>query len=160
MPAPIAWTVFLTGLRLIWDSPQTNSPSSLWLLALILGFSLFFWDGILGYQPIVHRIWGNWKRAVEVGIPVANVATTPGYLSDTLQLLFHFLSWPLVFLLGLFRWNAVTPLTQPISQVTDRLRFLPPGWPEVTTAALLWLVAGTAVFLFRVAFRSHQPSER
>jgi hypothetical protein len=58
MPAPIALTIFLTGLRLIWDWPQANSPSSLWLFALILGFSLFFWDGILGYQP---------NRAAHVG---------------------------------------------------------------------------------------------
>jgi hypothetical protein len=160
MPAAIASVVFLTGLRLIWDSPQANSPSSLWLFALILGFSLFFWDGILGYQPIVRCMWGNCKRAIQLGIPLGAAPPTAVYLTDTLQLLIHFLSWPLVFLFGVFRWNAVTPLTQPVSQVTDRLRFLPPGWPEVTTAALLWLVAGIAVFLFRVAFRFRQHSER
>jgi hypothetical protein len=155
MPAPVALTIFLTGLRLIWDSPQANSPSSLWLFALILGFGLLFWDGILGYQPIVRSMWKNWRRAVEVGMPVADVAL-PRYLTDTIQLLLHFLSWPLVFLLGLFRWNRVTPLTQPVSQITDGLRFLPLGWPEVITAVVLWIVAGIIVFLLRLASRSHQ----
>jgi hypothetical protein len=160
MPAPIALTIFLTGLRLIWDSPQANSPSSLWLSGLVLGFSLFFWDGIFGYQPVVRRVWGNWNRAVEAGFPTADAVPTPHYVTDSLQLLVHSLSWPLVFLLGLFRWNTVTPLTQPISQVTERLRFLPFGWPEVTAAALLWLVTGTAVSLLRTVFRSHRTFDR
>jgi hypothetical protein len=160
MPAPIALTVFLTGLRLIWDSPQANSPSRFWLFALVIGFSLFFWDGILGYKPIVRCMWANWKRAVELGIPATEVARTVFCLTDTLQLLVHFFSWPVVFLFGLFRWNTVTPLTQLISEVTDRLGFLPAGWPEVTAAALLWLVAGAIVYLLRVPFRSHQTFER
>src|SRR5271169_2697391 len=47
VPAPIALAILLTGLRLIWESPS-NSPASLWLMILILGFSFFFFDGLLG----------------------------------------------------------------------------------------------------------------
>lgn len=161
LPAAIALTIFLTGLRLIWDSPTENPPSDLWLSALILGFSFFFWDGILGYRPIVRRLWRNWKRAIEDGIPVSAAVSTPKYLTDTLQLLLHFISWPFIFLFGLFRWNPVTPWTQPISEVTGALRILPYGWPEVITAILLWLGTGLTLIsiygLFRVtAFGQHK----
>jgi hypothetical protein len=153
-PAPIALIVFLTGLRLIWDSPKDNSPASLWLAGLVLGFGLFFWDGILGYQPIVRRMWDHWKHLPDADAPIATAATMPHYLSDSLQLALHFLSWPFVFLLGFFRWNAVTPLTAPISNLTYRLARFSTGWPEVITAILLWLLAGVAVGLGRALLRS------
>jgi hypothetical protein len=103
-------------------------------------------------------MWGNWGRALEAGIAAADAVPTPDYLTDTLQLFIHFLAWPLLFLVGLFRWNTVTPLTGPISQVTDRLRILPSGWPEVTTAMLLWLLAGIGVLLVRAFFGPRRPS--
>ncbi len=97
-------------------------------------------------------MWGTWKRTIEAGTPAA--AAAPRYVTDSLQLFVHFLSWPFVFLFGLFRWNPVTPQTRAISEVTDHLRILPTGWPEVTTAALLWLIIGILVFLCRAAFSS------
>jgi len=155
-PAPVALTVFLTGLRLMWDSPQTNSPCSVWLFALVLGFSLFFWDGIFGYRPIVRRMWITWKRAAETGAAGGDTFLAPRHLTDTLQLFTHFVSWPLVFVFGLFRLNPGTRLTRPICQIAESLRVLPSGWPEVTTAALLWLVIGIAVSLLRTVFGSHR----
>jgi hypothetical protein len=55
-PAPIALIIFLTGLRLIWDKPAKNAPSELRLSALIASFSVFFFDGIVGYQPAVRKM--------------------------------------------------------------------------------------------------------
>jgi hypothetical protein len=153
-PAPIALMVFLTGLRLIWDSPQPNSPVNLWLVGLIIGFGLFFWDGILGYQPIVRRMWEYWKQLRDAGTVIADAAPMPCYLRDTLQLTLHFLSWPIVFLLGFFRWSAVTPLTAPISNLIYRLASLSTGWPEVIAAIILWLLAGAVVGLGRILLRS------
>jgi len=159
-PAPIAVAVLLTGLRLIWDSPQVNSPSSLWLFVMVVGYSLFFWDGILGYRPIVRRMWRDWKQSADAGIPVARPACTRRYATDTLQLALHFFSWPLISVFGLFRWNALTLPTQAIAHLIGRLRVLPPGWPEVTTAALLWLLAGVLVASVRACFRPHQAFDR
>jgi len=158
MPGPIALAVFLSGLRLIWDSPEANSPSSLWLFGLIVGFSLFFWDGILGYQPIVRRLWKNWKYASDAEIPVGGQMETARNVTDRAQLLLHCMSWPFVFLLGLFRWNVVTPFTRPILQIIARLRFLPAGWPEVSTAALIWIIAGITILLVRTLLRIRQAS--
>ena len=136
LPAPIALTILRTGLRLIWEAPQANSPARLWLLGMVFGFSLFFWDGIFGYRPIVRRMW---ERAA-------------GGAADTLQLLLHCLSWPLVFLLGLFRWDAVTPLTQIVPLALAHLRVLPLGWPEVVVASLIWAGVGGAAVLVRHLF--------
>jgi hypothetical protein len=119
---------------------------------MVVGFSVFFWDGIFGYQPIVRQMWAVWRHAASAGIPVDAVSTARRGM-DSWQLLLHFLSWPLIFLLGLFRWNPAMALTQTVSQITDRLRVLPRGWPETITASLVWVVAGMAVLLVRLALR-------
>jgi hypothetical protein len=103
-------------------------------------------------------MWGNWQSAAEAGVPVT--AAAPRYATDSLQLFVHFLSWPFVFLFGLFRWNPVTPFMHVVSQVTDHLRILPPGWPEVTMAVLLWLITAIVVFLCRAAFSSPRARYR
>jgi hypothetical protein len=147
VPAPIALTIFLTGLRLIWEAPEANSPARLWLFGMVVGFSVFFWDGIFGYQPIVRRLWEEWGQAAEAGVPKV------GSITGALQLLLHFLSWPLVFILGLFRWDAVTPLTWPVSQMIAHLGVLSPGWAEVVVASLIWVGAGLAILFFRALYR-------
>jgi hypothetical protein len=147
VPAPIALTIFLTGLRLIWEAPATNSPARLWLFGMVVGFSVFFWDGIFGYQPIVRRMWEEWERAA-----AARVSKVGG-VADAVQLFLHFLSWPLVFLLGLFRWDAVTPFTRPVSQMIAHLSVLSPGWPEVVVASLIWVGAGMTILFLRALHR-------
>jgi hypothetical protein len=142
-PAPIALTVLLTGLRLVWETPEANSPARLWLFGMVAGFSVFFWDGICGYQPIVRRMWVASRQAAEAG--VAKV----GGVADAVQLFLHFLSWPLVFLFGLFRWEAVTPFTRPVSQIVGSLHALPRGWPEVAVALLIWIGAGLTILFLR-----------
>jgi hypothetical protein len=156
VPAPVALMIFLTGLRLIWQasgniaSPNGRNPlSAFWLQALIIGFSLFFWDGIFGYTPIVRGLRKSWET--ESG-PAESRPQAPLFI-ESIQLLIHLLSWPLVFLVGVFRWDFPTVLTSPIEGVEHRLSFLPIGWPEVTMAIVLWLSAGLFVSLVRFYFK-------
>jgi hypothetical protein len=156
VPAPVALMIFLTGLRLIWQasgnvaSPNGgNSLSAFWLQALIIGFSLFFWDGIFGYTPIVRGLRKRWRT--DSGSSQSQPQAQP--LNETVQLLIHLLSWPVVFLVGVFRWDFPTVLTSPIEGLERGLGFLPSGWPGVTTATLLWLLTGLLVSLARFCFR-------
>jgi hypothetical protein len=156
VPAPVALMIFLTGLRLIWQGEGNvappnvgNSLSAFWLQALIIGFSLFFWDGIFGYTPIVR---GLRKSCDTEGGPAESCPQAPPFI-ETIQLLIHLLSWPLVFLMGVFRWDFPTVLTSPIEGAEHRLSFLPAGWPAVTTAISLWLLIGLFVSLVRFRFK-------
>lgn len=156
VPAPVALMIFLTGLRLIWQesgniaSPNGgNSLSAFWLQALIIGFSLFFWDGIFGYTPIVRGLRKSWET--ESG-PAESRPEAPPFI-ESIQLLIHLLSWPLVFLLGVFRWDFPTVLTTPIEGAEHGLSFLPTGWPEITIAIVMWLSIGLLVSAVRFRFR-------
>ncbi len=137
VPAPIALTILLSGLRLIWLSPDVNSPAHLWLSMLIVGFSVFFWDGIVGYLPIVRRL-------------AANGDQTPPRLAETLQLSLHCASWPFLFLLGLHHWKPQTAVIPFVGFATARLRVLGRGWPEVLMALLLWLFVGLLICVVRI----------
>lgn len=147
-PAPIALTILLTGLRLLWQ--QSGDPSQeggyslsgFWLQGLVIGFSLFFWDGIFGYTPIVRSLYRQWNSedVRQMGRPAA---------MESAQLLIHLLSWPVVFLIGALRDDSPTPLTPAIASVLAQLSFLPPGWPDVIVAVLLWLLMGAIVGLCR-----------
>jgi hypothetical protein len=149
VPAPIAVTIFLTGLRLIWELPERNSPSSVWLFGLVLGFGFFFFDGIFGYTPIVAGFHDHWRRATENSAPVAIAAQEYRRPLERAQLFVHFLSWPFVFLLGLSGWNPPNPITACIASFERWLGFLPRGWAPVTVAVILWASMGTAVIAIR-----------
>jgi hypothetical protein len=152
MPAPVAVAILLTGLRLIWDTPALNSPAgNLWLVVLIVGFGCFFFDGIFSFQPIVRDLHHHWQVAEESNMAAEHARwTCPVRRWQELQLLLHTLSFPVVFVFGVFRWNPPNPVTPLLVRVADRLpAFLPTGWPEVTMAILLWVAAGFAVVLSR-----------
>jgi hypothetical protein len=146
-PAPIAIAILLTGLRLVWggavsDPPAVGkSPSTLWLVLIISGFSFFFWDGIFGYTPIVDR-WRARLEALREGDSVAGAMP----VSERLQLFGHFVSWPLVFVCGVYRWDTANPISSAVEGAIGALGSLPKGWPEVLMALAIWLAAGAAVF--------------
>lgn len=144
VPAPAALLIFLSGLRLIFELPVQNSPSSVWLCLLIVSFGFFFWDGLLFFAPTVEQIYEHWCDAGRTdgqgnGLPLR---PTRG---ESAQLLFHFVSFPLVFLLGVFRWSPLGSLTAAIRKIEHVLSFLPFGWPQVVTAILLWASMGLLV---------------
>jgi hypothetical protein len=158
VPAPVALLLFLTGLRLIWQTHgdtaqgQGNSMSTFWLQGLVIGFAVFFWDGILGYTPIVRGLRKQWESGPAGSAP-SKLSPGPQPLSEAVQLMLHLLSWPVVFLLGVFRWDFPTILTPAVESLERRLNLLPAGWPEVTTAVLLWLLMGLLVGFARILFR-------
>jgi hypothetical protein len=163
VPAPVALTIFLTGLRLIWQRAgdeasigEGYSLSAFWLQALIVGFSLFFWDGILGFTPIVRNMRRRWDADAFPSQQRPGVQP----VGETVQLLIHLLSWPVVFLVGVFRWDFPTFLTGSIEGLERHLSRLPPGWPEVTTALMLWLLTGALVASVRFCFKSVTRSAR
>jgi hypothetical protein len=152
-PAPLALAIFLTGLRLIWESPA-NSPDSLWLLILIAGFSFFFFDGLLGYTPIVRRMLAYWETVSRERTSVRSAARAWHCTRDQLQLAAHCLSWPLLFMAGFTRWERENWLSRHIIGLEGRLSVIPDGWRRVTVAIALWIVAGMVVVLLRVCRRS------
>lgn len=148
LPGPIALTILLTGLRLIWEDPQTYSPEHSWLLILIAGFSLFFWDGLLGFMPIVRRIWSRTKAAAHRAGGTSKLVLSG---SDSVQLLLHFVSLPPLIAVGIARPHFANPVSNWISSLEGGLSFLPTGWPQATAAILIWLAIGVAVFAARMA---------
>jgi hypothetical protein len=152
IPAPAALTVFLTGLRLMWESPEANSPAELWLLCMVLGFSFFFFDGIFGYTHIISELDSYWRGAVDQKTPLKIAA---GYHrpSARVQILMHTVSWPFVFLLGVFRWNPPNPLSGYVAALEHAFNWLPTGWPQIAVALLLWALMGMVVGAVRILSR-------
>jgi hypothetical protein len=160
-PAPIALTILLTGLRLIWEGAiarppvPAKSPATFWLLVIIIGFGVFFWDGILGYTPIVRK-WKNYWEDLDINnLPLDGAPCHPK-LTDSLQLWVHCLSWPAVFLCGVYRWEIPNPATDFVGHAIQKLEFLPTGWPEVIIAAAMWLLTGGIVAAIRFCIQDIQ----
>ena len=158
-PAPIALIIFLTGLRLIWEKPAKNAPSELWLSALIASFSVFFFDGIVGYQPAVRKMLRYWSHAAKENVPVSVAAQAWNATSDSVQLFLHFLSWPFVFTFGVLRPSQPNPIGPAIARFQSQVLFLPAGWPEVISAFALWALIGAFVLLVRTFLRPLHPQK-
>jgi hypothetical protein len=151
VPAPVALTIFFTGLRLIREAPEMNSPSTFWLLTLILSFSILFWDGIFAYTPIVRSLRERWREASIERLPAGSAVRTIRGTSESVQLFLHFISWPFVFLLGVYRWDFPNRMSDSAAAFEARLSSLgfSAGWPQVATAVLLWVLMGVVVGLAR-----------
>ncbi len=157
-PAPIAIAVFLTGMRLIWESPA-DSPASTWLLILISSFSLFFFDGLLGYSTIIRRTHDHWQSCARKKIPAPEAAQASLSTADYLTLISHFISWPLLLVVGIRRWNWPNPISDRLVEVEHRLSRLPEGWSRVVVALILWLIPGAFVVLVRSIFSASCPEK-
>ncbi len=72
VPAPVAMVILFTGLRLIWETPRLHPLAEPWLFALVVGFSLFFWDGIITYLPVTRTLRHHWAEADRRGLTVAD----------------------------------------------------------------------------------------
>jgi hypothetical protein len=158
VPAPIAIAVFLTGMRLIWESPA-DSPASTWLLILICSFSLFFFDGLLGYSTIIRKTHHHWQSCARDKIPAPQAAHASLSTADYLQLTVHFISWPLLLAVGIRRWNWPNPISDRLVEVEHRLSRLPEGWSRVVVALILWLIPGALVVLVRFIFSASCPEK-
>jgi len=147
LPGTAAIIILLTGLRLLWEMPEAVSPAELWLMIIICVFGFFFFDGLLGFTPIVRR-WQTCWQAISTGRLTATDRTPPMTL-ESLQLFAHFASWPCLFALGITRYNPPNPVSNQVSLIEGGLRFLPPGWPAVIVAVGMWAAAGAVVLAIR-----------
>jgi hypothetical protein len=153
VPAPIAIGTLMTGLRLILEAPADNRPSKPWLCALIAGFSFFFWDGILGYQPIVRELRRHWAEAGQHSIPTVAAFKASKMGRRSAQLFAHFLSYPFVFMLGLLKPEFDNPLTGAVAGIEQLLSRAAPGWAEVLAASSIWLATGLTLACLRWLLR-------
>ena len=120
----------------------------------MIAFGFFFFDGIWGYTPIVTHTYERWQCAVRENIPVAVAAREYYRPWERAQVLTHVVSWPFVFLFGVFQWRPVTPIAACITTIERRLSALPDGCPQVTVAVVLWLLVGLVVRAARSAIRA------
>jgi len=153
IPAPVALLILMTGLRMVWENPEGNSPSKMWLLGLTVGFSFFFWDGILGFQPIIRAAKTRWQIAGSSG----SLPVLPGRFDEFwtgLQTFLHFLSFPFVLALGIFRWDPPSRVTKGVQLLEVRLgHSLPQGWLQVVIILLIWAGAGALLAVLRYSRR-------
>jgi hypothetical protein len=146
VPGSVAPIILLSGLYLIWENPSANSPSRIWLLAILIAFGLFFVDGLVGYAPIVRAWYREWDQLA------ANASSEEmGRFKffQGAQLLAHCLSWPILFLLGISRFDRQGALSRVIAGVLQELAFLPRGWPAVAVAVGVFVASGTVVLIAR-----------
>jgi hypothetical protein len=122
-------------------------------MGLIVSFSVLFFDGLLGYKPVVCKMRAYWDLASEKEIPVAIAAREWHATFEQLQLFGHFLSWPFVFMLGVYRWNPPNPFSPQVARLEHLWAFLPQGWVGVMTALVLWGLAGVLIAFARALIR-------
>jgi uncharacterized membrane protein len=149
-PGAIAITILLSGLRLLWDSPDTTLISQPWLVIIIASTGVFFFDGLLGFTPIVRRRRVTWN-AKSRNESTAGMQPTSAW-EDT-QIFAHSFAWPFLFFLGLYRFNAPNSASDFLMSVQHHLLFLPEGWRAVVLAAFIWALPGVVVVVLRVASR-------
>jgi hypothetical protein len=152
IPSTAAPVILLTGLHLIRESPAANSPAAVWLLVILVGFGFLFFDGILSYTPIVLAWYKYWNSAEKFGLPTEKAATSFRW-RGWVQLLLHCLSWPILFLLALYRYDAPNAISDGVRIAEHQLDFLPAGWPEVVTAVGI-LCAAALVAVLAMALRN------
>lgn len=137
VPAAAALSVLLTGLRLVWESPPANDPAQLWLSVLVVGFSLFFWDGLLFYRPLVARM-DRYPQPPDA--PAAS--PTAGEL---VQGALHVAAFVLLLAFGLLRPGGTSPLDAVVRWLEALAPRLPDGAPQCLTVLIVWLAAGALV---------------
>jgi len=149
VPPATALTILLSGLRLVWQTPGNpslpgggNSMAWGYLQALIVIFSVLFFDGVFSYTSIVENMRDRARKGDR----------NPQTFGGALLLFLHFLSWPVVFVLGLEHPRSTTFLTGPIEAVEYHLKGMPSGWPDAISGLLLWGIAGVTFLALRTLF--------
>jgi hypothetical protein len=155
VPAPVALTLLITGLRLLWQSADQNSISQLWLFALVSIFAVLFFDGICGFTPLVTNTYRRWQNAAVRGFAPEEVRHHFSRRSDRLQLAAHAVSWPFVFMIGVFRPSSSHGLSSLFRAGEGQLgHILPDGFPQVVLALAWWLAIGIVIWQARSAMGS------
>lgn len=147
-PAPAAFCILLSGIRLVYDSADHGRLSHGWLFWLVCGFSFFFFDGLLFYLPVVSRRF----RAIEASKSGERPKLESGVfdMAHEWMLLLHVLAFPIVLALG---WTQPANLWSPALLIQDHwdhyLRF-PSPVVRVTYVLMLIALVGVALLLLRL----------
>lgn len=141
MPAPSALLILVTGLRLIYDAPQTNSLREGWLFWLVNSFALFFWDGLLGYRSTVRDLHAAWEAG---GAQPASRMSGREFI-----LVVHAVSFPFILLIGAYKPDLPQPFSSQIVAGEEWLSGLPPGFPQVAIAVAVIVAVGLGVAALR-----------
>lgn len=144
MPGAAALIILATGLRLIYEG--NHSLRVTWLFVLVAGFGILFADGLLGYTPAVAAL----------NVKIDTVESQPEFLSlvsslhFNLMFLLHFVSMPVLYLVGRYKLLPTIPPLCKIMTTVDRCLFPFTGrMTGVVTAILLVALEALAVFLVR-----------
>lgn len=103
MPGPAALTILSSGLRLLHDGQ--HSLRLTWLLVLVVGFGLFFADGLLGYTPTIVKLHALGMR-IDDGAARGDLRSFIRSWSLNLMLLLHFTSFPFLYMVGRYKFLA------------------------------------------------------
>jgi hypothetical protein len=122
-------------------------------MILVIGFSFFFFDGLLGYAPVVRGMRAYWETAARERTSVLLASEAWHSTPQQLQLAAHCLSWPLLFMVGITRWEHLNWFSRQVLWLQSHLTSLPDGWARVATAIALWALSGLLVVLIRTCFR-------
>lgn len=99
-PAPTALVLLASGVRMTTD--HGHSLREGWLLVLTVAFGILFFDGILGFTPLVRDLHRRARDTVEMR-EVGRLRERSLSIAANATLLLHFSSFPFLVLMGWFR---------------------------------------------------------
>lgn len=144
MPGAAALIILSTGLRLIYEG--NHSLRLTWLFVLVAGFGILFADGLLGYTPAVASL--NIK--IDTAESQAEFRSLVLSVRFNLMFLLHFISMPVLYLVGRYKLLPTIPPLCKIMTTVDRCLLPFTGrMTGVVTAILLVALEALAVFLIR-----------
>jgi hypothetical protein len=151
LPAPAAFCILFSGLRLIYEDSGHGFLALGWLFWLVAGFSFFFFDGLMFYLPEICSQFKAVEAAKGATQTIQDFVVEHRKPFHEAMLFFHSLSFPFVFFVGCFKPGLPFPhkfvdwlqtAGDAISTEPDKARF----W----TAALLVAIIGAAWLALRL----------
>lgn len=156
-PAPIALVLLASGLRLV--AQFGHSLREGWLLVLVSAFGFLFFDGILGFTPLVRDLHRCAVRSVELGDDQDLRRKALGAPANA-TFLVHFASLPFLVLVGWFRPMIPNPIAVLLVALEDRVATftrVPRLGPQATVLAVLGIVGVSNLAVRWLAGRSARP---
>lgn len=149
MPAPAAACILISGIRLAYESPY-GSITYPWMFWLIVGFSFFFFDGLIFYLPEICYQWKAIQRAVEVGSTLDNFLERHRNPVAELLILAHSLSFPVVFSIASFRSTTLWIPHALIESIVGCFASFEPHQARAGSATALVLSVGVLLLIIRI----------
>jgi hypothetical protein len=151
LPAPAAFCIVLSGLRLVYEDAGHGLLIFGWLFWLIAGFSFFFFDGLMFYLPEICCQFKAAEAALRKGMSLEEFCFRHRKPFHEGMLFFHSLSFLVVFYIG-----CAKPDLPVAGRFSNWLLVTAGNWtsgpdnPRVLAAGLLVLVIGFGWLLIRL----------